>query len=174
MVESSGTVQPWRDSAAPPERRADTLLAALTAEDKIAIAMGEFEKLAHLGMPALRYTDGPNGVRGPDTVTAFPAALAMAAAFDEELAAAFGGAIAEEARDTGSNVLLGPAIDIARAPLGGRLPESMAEDPFLTSRLASAEVRAIQDRHVVSMVKYFIGNNAESAAMVVLVSVRGP
>ena len=75
MVESSGTVQPWRDSAAPPERRADTLLAALTAEDKIAIAMGEFEKVAHLGMPALRYTDGPNGVRGPDTVTAFPAFL---------------------------------------------------------------------------------------------------
>jgi len=69
----------------------------------------------------------------------------MAAAFDEELSAAFGGAIAEEeARDTGSNVLLGPAVDIARAPLGGRLPESMGKDLFLTSRLASAEVRAIQ------------------------------
>jgi hypothetical protein len=94
-------------------------------QDKLAIAMGEFEKVARLGLPPLRYTDGPNGIQGPDTVTAFPAALAMAAAFDEQLAAAFGAAIAEEARDTGSNVLLGPAVDIARAPLGGRLPESM-------------------------------------------------
>ena len=162
MVESTAPSQAWRDSTAPPEQRAEALLAALADQDKLAIALGEFEKVAHLGLPPLRYTDGPNGVRGPDTVTAFPASLAMAAAFDEQLAAAFGAAIAEEARDTGSNVLLGPAVDIARAPLGGRLPEAMGEDPYLTSRLASAEVVAIQDRHVVSMVKHFIGNNAET------------
>jgi beta-glucosidase len=57
--------------------------------------------VAHLGVPALRYTDGPNGIRGPDNVTAFPASLALAATFDEGLAAAYGAAVAEEARDTG-------------------------------------------------------------------------
>jgi len=95
-------------------------------------------------------------------VTAFPASLALAATFDEGLAAAHGTAVAEEARDTGSNVLLGPAVDIARVPLGGRLPEAMGEDPCLTGRLAVAEVRAIQARHVISMVKHFVGNNAET------------
>ncbi len=88
--------------------------------------------------------------------------MALAAAFDDQLAAAYGGAVAEEARDTGSNVLLGPAVDIARTPLGGRLLESMGEDPYLAGRLAAAEIRAIQQRHVVSMVKHFIGNNAET------------
>jgi beta-glucosidase-like glycosyl hydrolase len=95
-------------------------------------------------------------------VTAFPASLALAATFDEGLAAEYGTAVAEEARDTGANVLLGPAVDIARAPLGGRLPEALGEDPCLAGRLAAAEVRAIQDGHVIAMVKHFVGNNAET------------
>ena len=106
----------------------------MTFEQKVALALGDFDAVADLGVPALRYTDGPNGIRGPENVTAFPASLALAATFDEGLAAAYGAAVAEEARDTGSNVLLGPAVDIARVPLGGRLPEAMGEDPYLTSR----------------------------------------
>ncbi|HEY6708083.1 MAG TPA: glycoside hydrolase family 3 C-terminal domain-containing protein [Actinomycetota bacterium] len=134
----------------------------MTFEEKVAVALGDFEAVAHLGVPALRYADGPNGIRGPGNVTAFPASLALAATFDEGLAAEYGTAVAEEARDTGANVLLGPAVDIARVPLGGRLPEALGEDPCLAGRLAAAEVRAIQDRHVISMVKHFVGNNAET------------
>ena len=77
--------------------RAARLLAAMTLEDKVAVALGDFEAVAHLGVPALRYADGPNGIRGPDNVTAFPASLALAATFDEGLAAAYGTAIASEA-----------------------------------------------------------------------------
>ena len=142
--------------------RADRLLARMTSEEKVALAVHDFEAVAHLGIPALRYADGPNGIRGPGNVTAFPASLALAATFDEGLAAEYGTAVAEEARDTGANVLLGPAVDIARVPLGGRLPEAMGEDPYLTGRLAAAEVRAIQDGHVIAMVKHFVGNNAET------------
>ena len=47
-------------------------------------------------------------------------------------------------------------------PLGGRLPEALGEDPCLAGRLAAAEVRAIQDGHVIAMVKHFVGNNAET------------
>jgi beta-glucosidase len=142
--------------------RADRLLAKMTFEEKVAVALGDFEAVAHLGVPALRYADGPNGIRGPDNVTAFPASLVLAATFDERLAAGYGAAVAEEARDTGANVLLGPAVDIARVPLGGRLPEALGEDPYLAGRLAAAEVRAIQNGHVIAMVKHFVGNNAET------------
>jgi beta-glucosidase len=142
--------------------RADQLLAKMTFEEKVAVGLGDFEAVAHLGVPPLRYTDGPNGIRGPDNVTAFPASLALAATFDEGLAAAYGTAVASEARDTGSNVLLGPAVDIARVPQGGRLLEALGEDPCLAGRLAVAEVRAIQASHVVAMVKHFVGNNAET------------
>jgi hypothetical protein len=146
----------WRRIGRTARERAGQLLAALTFDEKVALALGDFEAVAHLGIPALRYADGPNGIRGPDNVTAFPASLALAATFDEGLAAAYGAAVAEEARDTGSNVLLGPAVDIARVPLGGRLPEALGEDPHLAGRLAAAEVRAIQDGHVIAMVKHFI------------------
>jgi beta-glucosidase len=142
--------------------RAGRLLAKMTSEEKVALAVHDFEAVAHLGIPALRYADGPNGIRGPGNVTAFPASLALAATFDEGLAAEYGTAVAEEARDTGANVLLGPAVDIARVPLGGRLPEALGEDPCLAGRLAAAEARAIQDGHVIAMVKHFVGNNAET------------
>jgi beta-glucosidase len=146
----------------PARGRADDLLARMTLDEKVAVALGDFEAVAHLGVPPLRYADGPNGIRGPGNVTAFPASLALAATFDDELAAAYGRAVAQEARDTGANVLLGPAVDIARVPQGGRLAEAMREDPYLAGRLAAAEVRAIQDTHVISMVKHFVGNNAET------------
>jgi beta-glucosidase len=106
--------------------RAGRLVARMTFAEKVAVALGDVEAVAHLGIPPLRYADGPNGIRGPDNVTAFPASPALVATFDEGLAAAYGAAVASEARDTGSNVLLGPAVDIARVPLGGRLPEGRA------------------------------------------------
>jgi hypothetical protein len=60
----------------PPKERAADLLAAMSFEEKIALAVHDFDAVAHLGIPPLRYTDGPNGIRGPDNVTAFPASLA--------------------------------------------------------------------------------------------------
>ena len=62
--------------------RADRLLAKMTSEEKVAVALGDFDAVAHLGVPPLRYADGPNGIRGPGNVTAFPASLALAATFD--------------------------------------------------------------------------------------------
>jgi hypothetical protein len=77
----------------------------MSFEEKIALAVHDFDAVAHLGIPPLRYTDGPNGIRGPDNVTAFPASLALAATFDERLAAAYGAAVAEEARDMHPHLL---------------------------------------------------------------------
>jgi hypothetical protein len=48
-------------------------------EEKVAVALGDFDAVVHLGVPPLQYTDGPNGIRGPDNVTAFPALLGLAA-----------------------------------------------------------------------------------------------
>lgn len=92
---SDGSEQVWRDPAALPQQRADALLAAMTFEEKVGVALHDFTTVAHLGLPRLVCTDGPNGIRGPDNVTTFPAALALAAAFDERLAAAYGAAVAE-------------------------------------------------------------------------------
>jgi beta-glucosidase len=152
--------RPSGQAATDPGRAAD-IVAKMSLEDKIALACADFAAVAHLGLPALSFTDGGNGVRVADDATAFPACVSLAAAFDEQLAYRFGSAVGQEARSAGHNVLLGPALDIARTPLGGRLPEAFGEDPYLTGVLAAAYVRGVQ-RNVVAMVKHFVVNNFET------------
>jgi beta-glucosidase len=141
--------------------RAAGIVAKMTVADKVALACADFGAVAHLGLPALSFTDGGNGVRVADDATAFPVCLSLAAAFDERLAYRFGSAVGQEARLAGHNVLLGPALDIARTPLGGRQPEAFGEDPYLTGALGAAYVRGVQ-RNVVAMVKHFVVNNFET------------
>ena len=141
--------------------RAAGLVAKMSLADKVALACGDFAAVAHLGLPALSFTDGGNGVRVADDATAFPACVSLAASFDEQLAYRFGSAVGHEARSAGHNVLLGPALDIARTPLAGRQAEAFGEDPHLTGALGAAYVRGVQ-RNVVAMVKHFVVNNFET------------
>ena len=141
--------------------RAADIIAKMSMDDKVALACGDFAAVAHLGLPALSFTDGGNGVRVAGDATAFPVCLSLAASFDEQLAYRFGSAVGEETRSAGHNVLLGPALDIARTPLAGRLPEAFGEDPYLTAALGAAYVRGVQ-RNVVAMVKHFVVNNFET------------
>ena len=149
-----------RQAATDADRTAD-IVAKMSLEDKIALACADFAAVAHLGLPPLSFTDGGNGVRVADDATAFPACVSLAAAFDEQLAYRFGSAVGQEARSAGHNVLLGPALDIARTPLGGRQAEAFGEDPYLTGVLGAAYVRGAQ-RNVVAMVKHFVVNNFET------------
>jgi beta-glucosidase len=141
--------------------RAADIIAKMSLEDKVALACGDFAAVAHLGLPALSFTDGGNGVRVAGDATAFPVCLSLAASFDGKLAGRFGSAVGREARSAGHNVLLGPALDIARTPLAGRLPEAFGEDPYLTGVLGAAYVRGVQE-NVVAMVKHFVVNNFET------------
>ena len=141
--------------------RAGDIVAKMSLEDKVALACADFAAVAHLGLPPLSFTDGANGVRVAEDATAFPACVSLAAAFDEQLAYRFGSAVGQEARSAGHNVLLGPALDIARTPLGGRQAEAFGEDPYLTGVLGAAYVRGAQ-RNVVAMVKHFVVNNFET------------
>src|SRR6202044_1071483 len=104
--------------------RAAGLVAKMSLADKIALACHDFAAVAHLGLPALRFTDGGNGIRGANGATGFPACVSLAGSFDEQLAYQFGSAVGQEARCPGHNVLLGPALDIARTPLAGRQAEA--------------------------------------------------
>lgn len=150
-----------RQAAAADVDRAADIVAKMSLADKVALACADFAAVAHLGLPPLSFTDGGNGVRVADDATAFPVCLSLAAAFDEQLAYRFGSAVGQQARSAGHNVLLGPALDIARTPLGGRQAEAFGEDPYLTGALGAAYVRGVQ-RNVVAMVKHFVVNNFET------------
>src|SRR4051794_3911084 len=153
---------PWRDPSLPPQQRADAALAALTQDQKIAIALNDFAPIAAAGGPAaIPNADGPSGIRA-DGTTAFPSAQTLAATFDRSLAHAYGDAIATEARGKGVDFWLGPAMDIARTPLAGRQPENLGEDPFLAGETVAQEIAAAKARHVIATLKHYVANNQET------------
>jgi beta-glucosidase len=146
------------------EQRVEQLLAQMTLEEKADMLSGtgfESKPLQRLGIPAMKMTDGPLGVRR-DKATAFPAGVAMAATWNPELIGQVGKAIAQEVKAKKLNVLLGPCINIHRTPFGGRNFESYGEDPYLTSRMAVAYIKGMQDENVIATVKHYAVNNQET------------
>ena len=156
------SARPRRGAAATEARVAD-LLSRMTTDEKISLLAGtgfDTVPLPRLGIPALRMTDGPAGIRtGP--ATSFPAGVALAASFDPALVEEVGAAIAREAKAQGKNVLLAPCVNIQRAPHAGRNFESFGEDPFLAARMSVAYTRGVQAEGVMAAVKHYAANNQE-------------
>ena len=165
-------VPPYQNTSAPLEQRVDDLFGRLTQEEKLALLGGTgftTQPIPRLGVPAMAMADAGQGVRGGQEstmgpATAFPAGVLMASTWDTNLIWQVGEAIGEEARNKGSGVqiLLGPAVNIHRSPLGGRNGEYFSEDPFLAARLAVAYIQGMQSTGVSSCVKHFACNNQES------------
>ena len=156
------------------KQRVDAVLAGLSLDDKVRLVSGQVilgeagpEDVVARGVPLFHLADGPAGVRRMSTAsnegraTALPAPIALAATWNPELARQYGDVLGSEAAATGHNVLLGPAIDLARAPLAGRTFESFGEDPLLQSRMVVPEVLAIQKHGVQVCLKHFLLNNQE-------------
>jgi len=97
----------------------------------------------------------------PVTATAFPAAIAMAASWDLELVTRAAGAIAQEVKALGRDMILGPTVNINRVPLWGRNFEGYGEDPYLAARMGVAYIRGVQAEGVIPSVKHFAANNEE-------------
>ncbi|HEY7621455.1 MAG TPA: glycoside hydrolase family 3 C-terminal domain-containing protein [Solirubrobacteraceae bacterium] len=152
--------EPWRDPGQPPGRRADELLAVMSFDQKVQLALGNFAAVAPFGVPALSSDDGPSGIRATGT-TSFPSSQTLASTFDRGLARAYGGAIGAEARGKAFNWWLGPAMDIARTPLSGRQPENLGEDPFLAGETVAQEVAGAKSAHVIATLKHYVANNQE-------------
>ena len=153
----------YKDPQTPVEQRIDGLISKMTLEEKIDMLGGtgfETKPNARLGIPELKMTDGPVGVRW-GTSTAFPAGIMLASTWDTALAGKYGWAISQEAKAKERNVILGPCININRVPQGGRNFESYGEDPYLTSRIAVSYVRGVQGSNVAATVKHYATNNQE-------------
>jgi beta-glucosidase len=114
-----------------------------------------------LGVPRLRMADGPLGVRNFGPATAMAAGIALSATWNPVLAERVGTEIGKDARAKGVHFLLGPGVNIYRAPMNGRNFEYLGEDPFLASRIAVGYIRGVQSQGVSATVKHFMANNSE-------------
>ncbi|GAB1524361.1 hypothetical protein RhiTH_007515 [Rhizoctonia solani] len=123
-----------------------------------------------LGIPSLRFTDGPNGARGTKffegvPAACFPAATGLGSSWDVEFIEKVGQAIGRDCKDKGCHVLLGPTINIQRSPLGGRGFESYSEDPLLSGTLARAFIKGVQSEGVSATIKHYVTNDSEFERM---------
>lgn len=153
----------------------EKLLEELTLEEKAGLCSGgdqwHTKAVPRLGIPALKLSDGPHGMRTFDDTgkvikaVCFPTGSALAASFDVNLAETIGAALGETAKSTGVHTVLGPAVNMKRSPLCGRNFEYLSEDPVVAGEMGAAMVRGIQSKGVGACPKHFAANNQETRRM---------
>jgi len=113
-----------------------------------------------LGIPGIRFTDGPRGVV-MSASTCFPVTMGRGATWDIELEERVGDAIGVEARSQGANYFGGVCINLLRHPAWGRAQETYGEDSFHLGEMGASFVRGIQ-RHIMACIKHFAANSIEN------------
>ncbi len=114
-----------------------------------------------LGIPEFRMSDGPVGAHIPPPSTAYAAGIGLAASWDRELAESIGVQLGRDGRSRGIGYLLGPGVNIYKAPMNGRNFEYFGEDPFLTGEIAVGYINGVQSQGVSATIKHYAANNSE-------------
>jgi beta-glucosidase len=122
-----------------------------------------------LGIPGVRFADGPRGVI-MDGGTTFPVSMGRGATFDPELEERVGDVIGRELRAMGGNFFGGVCINLLRHPAWGRAQETYGEDPIHLGEFGAALVRGVQ-KHVMACAKHYALNSMENARFSVDVTI---
>ena len=151
----------------------DYTLDQLTNEEKILLLCGmdnwHTYPVPRLDVPRVRFTDGPNGVRGTKafnglSAACFPSGTGLAATFNQQLLTKAGALMALEAKHKGAHCILGPTTNMERGPLGGRSFECLSEDPYLAGMISSAIINGMQTNSgpkAAATIKHFVCNDLE-------------
>ncbi len=162
------------------DARIDEIIAQMTLEEKVEMLHSKTNMssagVERLGIADINYADGPFGIREEgqpngfmsagwtlDSATYFPTGSALAATWSEDLAYKYGTGMGQEARLRGKDVILGPAVNIQRLPVGGRTYEYLSEDPILSAALALYYTKGVQDQGTAVCIKHFAVNNQETS-----------
>lgn len=157
------------------DARVDKLLSQMTLQEKLRLIHGTHENPAvyqgqagylagipRLGIPGLRFADGPPGVLTRHPSEAETATIGVAATFSVKNAEENGVVIGREDRALGIDVSLQPFVNIDRDLDFRRSYNTFGEDPFLSGVIAAAEIKGIQSQHVMAQVKHFVAYDSNS------------
>lgn len=125
---------------------------------------GVSENLNGFGIPAGCCSDGTSGMRLDCGTKAFslPNGTMIASSFNKELTSELFTFMGLEMAANKVDCLLGPGMNIHRHPLNGRNFEYFSEDPFLTGKMAAAELKGMAGAGVTGTIKHFCANNRET------------
>lgn len=162
----------------------ESVIPQLTTEEKIGIMSGQITEkkllddlfviehynvapyptmeVERLGLPNVRFVDGPRGVVA-GSATCFPVSMARGATFDRELEEEIGKCIGAEVRAVGGNYYGGVCINLLRNPRWGRAQECYGEDQYHLGEMGAALTRGVQSQNVMACVKHFALNSIENA-----------
>ncbi len=161
----TAAAQLYKDPSARAEDRVEDLLGRMTLEEKIDYIGGfngfYIREIERLGVPQIKLTDGPVGTHKDGRSTAYPAGVLTASTWNRPLVYELGKQLGRDSRARAVHVLLGPGMNILRAPMCGRNFEYFTEDPYLNAETACAYVNGLQDQGVVATLKHFAANNQE-------------
>jgi len=153
------------------EARINDLMKRLTQDEKFTLLAQDSNNdglrlnvpgIPRLGIPSLRTSDAPEGVKDYKPVTAFPMGVVMASTWDPALIQQVGAAIGQEAKARNRTIIYGPGVNIQRTPQDGRFFETYSEDPYLTSRIAVGYIEGMQSQGTAACVKHYLCNNQEN------------
>ncbi|MBR2480410.1 MAG: glycoside hydrolase family 3 C-terminal domain-containing protein [Clostridia bacterium] len=123
---------------------------------------GVLKSLRDKGVPGVITSDGPSGMRLNAVCTLLPIGTLLSSTWDTKLIESLYEVIGREMLERGSDILLGPGMNIHRNPLCGRNFEYYSEDPVLTGKMACAFVNGIQANGASACPKHFACNNQET------------
>ncbi|TWI83585.1 beta-glucosidase [Lacibacter cauensis] len=119
-----------------------------------------FVEQTRLGIPIIAFDEALHGLVR-DEATVFPQSIALAATWDTTLMNNVAAAIAKETKARGIRHILSPVVNVATDVRWGRVEETYGEDPFLSSVMGVAFVKAFEQRGVVTNPKHFAVNHGE-------------
>ena len=178
MTACAGAQSP-QDKLTVNDKKIDQIIAQMTLEEKVEMLHSKTNMssagVERLGIADMNYADGPFGIREEgvpngfqsagwklDSATYFPTGSALAATWSREMAYLYGNGMGTEARLRGKDVILGPAVNIQRLPVGGRTYEYLSEDPILSAALSLEYTKGVQDKGTAVCIKHFAVNNQET------------
>ena len=179
LLVACSTARSPQDKLTVNDKKIDKVIAQMTLEEKVEMLHSKTNMssagVERLGIADMNYADGPFGIREEgvpngfqpagwklDSATYFPTGSALAATWSKEMAYLYGTGMGTEARLRGKDVILGPAVNIQRLPVGGRTYEYLSEDPILSAALSLEYTKGVQDKGTAVCIKHFAVNNQET------------
>lgn len=116
------------------------------------------------GIPAAVHGESLHGVMA-DNGTSFPQGVGLGATFNRQLMTDVVTQIGKEAKANGLTMTYAPNIDLSRDPRWGRVEENYGEDPYLTSEMGLAYVKALQAQGVAACPKHYIAHGSPESGI---------